>query len=80
MAVDAAANGSLAPHWTQLTLNPKNPKPYSQSLYEPLSKLLVSPLITPIGVPYIYRYIIPLRSLDYSSYDLSEFAGLSSGV
>ena len=33
--------------------------------YEPLSKLLVSPLISPKVVPHIIK---PLRSLDYSSY------------
>ena len=40
-------------------------------VYEPLSKLLVSPLITIIVVPYIFPHIIPpLRSLDYGSYGL----------
>ena len=38
---------------------------YALAPYEPLSKLLVSPLISPIVVPYI----ILLRSLDYGSYD-----------
>ena len=41
-------------------------------LYEPVSKLLVFPLISPTVVPYIVPYIIPyimpLRSLDYGSY------------
>ena len=37
--------------------------------YEPLSKLLVSPLITTIVVPHIIRYITPLQGvLGYSSY------------
>ena len=35
-------------------------------LYEPKSKLLVSPLISPIVVSYMIPYIPPLRSLDYS--------------
>ena len=39
-----------------------------KTCYEPLSKLLVSPLITPIVVPYIILYNPPSRSLDYSSY------------
>ena len=37
-------------------------------LYEPWSKLLVSPLISPIVVPCIAPYITPIRSLDYGSY------------
>ena len=42
-------------------------------VYEPLSKLLVSPLITPIVAPFfLFPYITPpLRSLDYSSYGSS---------
>ena len=45
------------------------PLPHPSTLYEPLSKLLISPLMSPIMLPRIITYITPpLGSLDYSSY------------
>ena len=58
--------GNIGHSWD----NGKENGNYYTGLHEPLSKLLVSPVISPIVVPYIIPYITPLRSLDYSSYEV----------
>ena len=67
VVIRTAVQPRMLSHYTRLRLGTTQHK-----LHEPLSKLLVSPLITSIVTPpYITPKIIPFKELDCGSHELS---------